>query len=263
MDDWRSYDLVARTYEDVHARLLADPARDLVTLTGVAAGDRVLDVGTGTGIAAEAAANAGGRPIGIDASVGMLAVAREHRPNIPVAAAHAIDLPFADGAFDAVLANFVLAHFAKVDTALFELIRVTRPEGTLGFTSWADGPDAFTETWTELVAAVVPNDLLEPTMAKAIPNHERFRRREGVEQALHDAGLRHVRTELVRYEWRYDRDAYVDGLGVWATGRFVREMLGEEGWAHFLERAKARFAQRFPDLLHDSREVIVAAGIRD
>jgi hypothetical protein len=140
---------------------------------------------------------------------------------------------------------------------------VTRPGGILGFSAWTDGRDAFTDTWRELVATVVPNDLLAPTMAKAIPNHDRFTRRSEVEQALHDAGLRHVRSEPVRYEWRYGREEYVDGLTVWATGRFVREMLGEQGWAEFLERVRTTFAERFPDPLHDSRDVVLAIGSKE
>jgi len=220
-------------------------------------------VGTGTGIGAEVACDLGAEVIGIDPSVGMLDVARAARPAIDVAAAQAIDLPFPNGRFDIVLGNFVLAHFAKVETALFELMRVTRSGGVIGFTCWADGRDAFTDAWRELVSTVVPDDMLGPTLTKAIPNHERFTRRSAVEQALHDAGLRHVRTEPARYEWRYGRDEYIDGLTVWATGRFVREMLGETGWEAFLSRVRAAFAERFPDPLHDTRDVLLAIGTKE
>ena len=123
-------------------------------------------------------------------------MARSTRPGIEFLAAQAIDLPFADGRFDVVLGNFVLAHFAKVETALFDIMRVTRPGGVIGFTTWTDGRDAFTDTWLEFVSTVVPDDLLAADACdKAIPNHDRFTRRAGVEEALLDAGLRHVRTE--------------------------------------------------------------------
>ncbi len=263
MDDWRSYDQVAETYERVHAPRLREPARDLLALAQVGEGARVLDLGTGTGVAAAEAqklVGPAGTVIGIDESLGMLRTARKARPAIPVAAAAAIDLPFRAGAFDAVIGNFVLAHFTKVDTALFDAVRVTKRGGRIGFSAWADGLDAFQETWLELVYQVVPKEMLEPSVANAIPNHDRFRRRDVVEQTMHDAGLRHVRTELTKYEWRYARDDYVEGLGTWAVGRFVHRMLGNAGWASLLERAKTTFADRFPDPLHDTRDVLLAVG---
>ena len=82
------------------------------------------------------------------------------------------------------------------------------------------------------------------------------------EEELLDAGLRHVRTEPKQYEWRYARDDYVDDLTVWATGRFVREMLGENDWAAFMERVRDTFAERFPDPLHDRRDVLLAVGTK-
>ncbi|HTG47379.1 MAG TPA: methyltransferase domain-containing protein [Actinomycetota bacterium] len=262
MDDWRSYDDVAVTYERIHAPRFADPARDLLALTGVTAGMRVLDVGTGTGVAAAIAAEGGADPTGVDASVGMLEVGRAAHPGLRLAAAEAIDLPFATGTFDAVVGNFVLAHFTKVDTALFDLVRVARPGGSLGFTTWADARDTFTDTWVALVSDVVPSELLDPSVADAVPNHERFKRREAVEEALHDAGLRHVRTEAAQYEWSYALDDYLDGLEVWALGRFVKEMLGD-GWEAFRAHARDVFASRFPDPLHDKRDVLLAVGTKE
>jgi ubiquinone/menaquinone biosynthesis C-methylase UbiE len=262
MEDWRSYDRVAETYARIHAPRLAEAGRDLVRLIGLGKGQVVLDIGAGTGAASGAALATGATVVAADPSTAMLAVARRDASELPMVAARAIDLPFRPGSFDAVIGNFVLAHFTKVDTALFDLIRVTRPGGRLGFSAWRDGMDAFTETWLELVTSVVPREMLEPSVARAIPNRDRFRRRTTLEQVLHDAGLSHVRTEQARYEWVYGRDEFVDGLTTWATGRFVRSMIGEAGWGPFMERAHATFAERFPDPLHDARDVLFVIGTK-
>ena len=97
MNDWRSYDEVAEAYEHVHAPRLAEVARDLVGFAEIGAGANVLDIGTGTGVAAQAAADAGARAVGIDPSIGMLEVGRRERPSIPFVAADTIDLPFRNG----------------------------------------------------------------------------------------------------------------------------------------------------------------------
>jgi ubiquinone/menaquinone biosynthesis C-methylase UbiE len=259
MPDWRSYDDVADVYARVHDPRYADPARDLVALAGVTDGAQVLDVGTGTGAVARAAVAAGGRVTGIDPSLGMLA---HVDGGLPVAAAEAIDLPFPDGAFDVVTGGFVLAHFARTETALFDMVRVTRPGGRIALSTWMDPLDAFGRAWLDLIQQVVPAELIGPSIDAAVPNRERFRRREVVEEVLHDAGLALVRTEPVVYEWSYGRDEYVEGLQTWATARFARGMLGEDRWGAFMDDARAAFAARFPDPLHDRRTVLLAVGTK-
>jgi ubiquinone/menaquinone biosynthesis C-methylase UbiE len=260
MVDWRTYDAVAATYDRIHAPRFADAARDLVASAGVAAGQRVLDVGSGTGVLADAVEAAGARAVGIDRSIAMLATGRGRRPGLRLVAAEAIDLPFRDRTFDAVLGNFVLAHFTKVDTALFDLRRVLRPNGRIGFTSWSDGQDAYQRAWLELVEGVIPRDMLAPAYGAAAPGHERFKRPQAVEEALRGAGFRNVRTERKRYQWTYARDDLVEGLGTWTVGRFVRNMLGESGWTSLMGRTRAAFAERFPDPLTDFRDVVLAVG---
>ena len=130
---WQPFASVAETYDRVRAPVHAPPARDLVDLVAPPQAGRVLDVGTGTGVAAELAAGAVGPEglvVGVDPSVPMLrqALPRHSR----VLAAQAIDLPFRDEIFDTVLANFVIAFFTRYETALFDMLRVLRRGGRLG-----------------------------------------------------------------------------------------------------------------------------------
>lgn len=262
MGDWRSYDDVAETYERVHAGRFAEVARDMLDMTGIPPDAAILDVGTGTGIAAQVAAARGASTVGIDHSLGMLSVGHRVRPDVRLVAARAIDLPFRNDAFDAAIGNFVLAHFTDYTTALFDILRTVRSGGRVAFSSWADGIDTYQATWRELIESVVPREMLAPAYAEAAPWHEKFRKRDATEAVLIDARLRHVRSEVMKYRWTYPLDDYLDGLEVWAIGRFVHEMLGEGGWEDFKARARSTFADRFPDPLNDFREVILAVGTK-
>jgi ubiquinone/menaquinone biosynthesis C-methylase UbiE len=260
MNDWRTYDEVAEAYERVHAPRLAEVARDLVAFAVIGEGTMVLDVGTGTGVAAQAADDVGAHAVGIDPSVAMLEVGRRERPSITLVAAQAIDLPFRNGGFEAVTGNFVLSHFRRPETALFDMMRVLKPGGRVALSSWSDVKDELQETWGELVGSVVPQEMLEPVWAAAAPGHARFADRQVVEQTLIDAKLRHVRTEKRRFQFQYTQEEYLAGQEIWATGRFVKEMLGDSGWPAFQARVRAAFAERFADPLNDFRDVILAVG---
>jgi hypothetical protein len=113
-----------------------------------------------------------------------------------------------------------------------------------------------------LVEAVVPRPILRPALAEALPWRERFRDRDALQEALTDTGLRTVRTEDRRYQFRYTLEEYVEGLSTWAVGRFVRSMLGPASFPSFLERAKRVFAERFADPVNDFREVAFVTGVK-
>ena len=263
LDDWRSYDDVADLYERTRAPIHEAPARDLVSRIEPPEGGRFLDVGTGTGVAAQAARAAVGSEglvVGIDPSVEMLRRAR--RRGVLTVAGEAIDLPFADGTFHAVSASFVIFLFQRYETGLFDMVRVLRPGGRLGVTTWANRNDEFAKTWRDTAESFTGPQLLRDAVARAAPWEERFSRPEALEQALRDAGLRPVEVERRQYRHTVAVEDYLQGRETSAMGRYLRATLGEALWDRFRERTREEFRRRFPDPLGDTSDVLIAVGTK-
>jgi ubiquinone/menaquinone biosynthesis C-methylase UbiE len=98
---------------------------------------RLLDVASGPGYVAGAAALLGASAFGVDFSPAMTLLARSRYPELPFMAGDAEELPFADGSFDSVVTNFGLLHLGQPEKALAEAHRVLRPGGRVAFTVWA------------------------------------------------------------------------------------------------------------------------------
>ncbi|GIE89474.1 demethylmenaquinone methyltransferase / 2-methoxy-6-polyprenyl-1,4-benzoquinol methylase [Actinoplanes regularis] len=98
---------------------------------GLRPGERVLDVGAGTGISTDELGRSGAFAVGADLSVGMLQAGRRVRPDVPLLAGDALRLPFPDATFDAVTISFALRNVVDTEAALREFGRVTRPGGRL------------------------------------------------------------------------------------------------------------------------------------
>jgi demethylmenaquinone methyltransferase/2-methoxy-6-polyprenyl-1,4-benzoquinol methylase len=94
-------------------------------------GQKVLDLGAGTGVSTEEMARSGAFAVGADLSLGMLRAGRLVRSAVPLLAADALALPFADATFDAVTISFALRNIVDVESALAEMARVTRSGGRL------------------------------------------------------------------------------------------------------------------------------------
>jgi SAM-dependent methyltransferase len=123
-------------YGRLTGRITARVADALLDAAGVGPGTCVLDVGCGPGHLCAAAAARGARPTGIDLADGMLAAARRNHPALEFRRADAEALPFADGAFDAALAAFVVNHLPRPEDAAAELRRVLAPGGRLAVAMW-------------------------------------------------------------------------------------------------------------------------------
>ena len=174
----------------------------------------MLDVGTGTGVGVEAAKNVGATAVGVDRSIAMLTVGHRQRPDLPLLAGQVIDLPFRDRTFDVVMGNFVLAHFAKVETALFDVRRVLRPNGRVGFTSWSDGKDAFQDDLARARGERRPAGHARAGIrGRPPPATSASSSPQAIEETLRQAGFRQVRTERRRYQWTYAARRARRGVG--------------------------------------------------
>ena len=97
---------------------------------------QLLDVGSGPGDLAAAAAERAADPVGIDVAPSMVRRAAMAHPGIPFRVGSFEAIPGGAGSFDAVVGNFVFNHVGRPGVALAEAHRVLRPGGRLALSTW-------------------------------------------------------------------------------------------------------------------------------
>lgn len=130
------WDDKALTYDRLTGRVTARVVEPLLDVAAVGRGARVLDLATGTGTIAAAAAARGATPVGVDLAEGMIDAARAGHPDLDFRRADAEELPFQDGAFNAVVAGFVFNHLPCPELAAAECARVLLPGGRIAVAVW-------------------------------------------------------------------------------------------------------------------------------
>jgi SAM-dependent methyltransferase len=234
-EDFKAFEIAgwderAGTYGALMARATRPAIEPLLEAAGVTAGARVLDVGTGPGHLAAAAAARGARVTGADLSEGMLAIARRRYPELDFVQADAEDLPFADGAFDAVIAAFVVNHLPEPERAAAEWARVG---GRVALAMW--GPE---EEVAHIGLPTAASAGLDPGFPPG-PSAARFADRDELARLLRSAGLTHVTVDDLRFDLHVSTfDAIWDGI----LGGTVR--------------VSARFVAATPDQRDQAREML-------
>lgn len=159
-DGWQLEGDSAEAYERYLVPGMFAPWADvLVEHAEVAPGDRVLDLGCGTGVVARRAAESvapDGAVVGLDLNEGMLdatkAASSDVRPAVDWRPGDATDLSFPDGSFDVVLSQQVLQFVPDPAAALSEMHRVLGPDGRLGVAVWR--PIRFNRTYMAVADAL-------------------------------------------------------------------------------------------------------------
>jgi SAM-dependent methyltransferase len=156
-------DLAAHPYDRHVGRYGSQLAAGLIEAAGIRGGDRVLDVGCGTGQLTQAlAATVGAENVAaIDPSAGVVEVCRARVPTADVRVASAEDLPFEDAEFDAVLAQLVVNLVDDPPGAVTEMARVARPGAPVAACVWDDYEMPLLRSFWEAARTAAPDELAE------------------------------------------------------------------------------------------------------
>ena len=140
------------------ARFLQPASDALADACGIGSGTTVLDVGAGTGNLALTAARRGAKVVATDLTPELLEIAKrrakEESLELEWQLADAEKLPFEDGGFDVVTSVFGAMFAPHASKVAEEMLRVTKPGGVVGFTSWAN--DGYTGRNLEMTTSYAP-----------------------------------------------------------------------------------------------------------
>ena len=119
----------ATLYDDKH-NFVAKYGEDVVQLLAPQQGERILDLGCGTGYLTHLIAQAGARVVGIDNSQAMIQRAQAAYPDLDFRVMSATDFYF-DAPFDAIFSNATLHWVLDKETAIDQIGQALRPGGRL------------------------------------------------------------------------------------------------------------------------------------
>jgi SAM-dependent methyltransferase len=202
----KSWGARATSYHQAFAALTGMVIEPLLDAAEVGPGLRVLDVCTGPGHVAAAAAARGATAVGLDVAEEMVSLARSLHPQATFVQGDAERLEFADGEFQAVVANFGVPHFGRPERAAAEFARVVAPGGRIALSTWdvpsvSRLPGIFYEAAQEVGAAPPPD--LPPG-----PPFFRFAADDEFTRLLTGAGLAEVGVRTVGFTYHFTGDLF-------------------------------------------------------
>lgn len=217
-----TYNLASTGYDQEAVRFFPLCAARLVELIGLQPGQRVLDVATGTGVAALEAARrvaTSGHVVGVDIATDMLKQAHKkvmaaHLTNVELREGDAERLSFADESFDAVTCSFGVFFLPDMQTGPQEWKRVVRKAGLVAISAF--GQTAF-QPLSDLFEARIRSYGVTFPVPRRPFSWQRLTSLEQCCRLLQEAGLERVegRAEQLGY---YLRSADEWWQVVWNSG---------------------------------------------
>lgn len=264
--------------EAIFDGIFAPVTEALLRTAGIGVGERLLDVGCGSGSLLEAAAAVGARAAGVDISPGMVEAARRRVPDAEVVVADAQSVAVADlpGApYDVVVSRFGVMFFEDPVQAFANLHAATGTDGRLVFACWrsqAENP-MFSLGTSVLAAHLDP----EPE-AEGAPGPSSLADPDHLRSVLTEAGWQQVRLTPFDFTCEYggagnegvERDGVEQRLRIvlsGSTSRQARERIearsGAAGWEAAVEEVRTTLrAEADPQgrLRHDAAVWLVEAS---
>ena len=183
--------------------------QEFVPWLGVRRDASWLDVGCGTGALTAAILDLAwpGRVTGVDTSQAFLEQARRNLPGADLRLGDAMALPSSAGAFDVTVSGLMLSHVSDPAGAAAEMVRVTRPGGTVGVYVWDADRYVTRHYWEAAAAAGAPRLDEDPRRRFPIASGR------AVADLMRNTGLREVQTRALEAWVRFETfDEYWQGL---------------------------------------------------
>jgi SAM-dependent methyltransferase len=206
-DGWQR---TAQGYHDYLGKLTRQTVAPLLDAAGAEPGARLLDVASGPGYVAAAAAERGAEALGLDFSSEQVALARRNYPAVEFREGDAENLLFEEGSFDAVTANFGMLHFPEPERAMAEARRVLRGGGRFGFTVWSTADKA--RGFGIITAAIEAHGDMDVPLPPG-PGFFRFSDAAECRRCLLGAGLTDPEVTEVPMTWKLpSADSLIDAI---------------------------------------------------
>lgn len=193
----------AGAYDDWFATITDQAINPILDSFGNLTQKRLLDVATGTGHIAAAAAKRGAEVQGLDFAAAMVERARSLHPGVTFREGDAEQLPYPDASFDAVTCGFGLLHMAHPELAIREAGRVLKHGGRYTFTGWCS-PDHGGQFFGMVGAAVQKHGTIDVPLPAAPPMF-RFADPAECERVLSAAGFAESSLTVLPLTWRTAR----------------------------------------------------------
>jgi len=195
------WERASASYMRNFSKITQQTAPAMLDAASVGEGTRVLDVCTGPGILAAAAAERGADAVGLDFSDAFVALASEIVPGAEFRQGDAHALPFDDNSFDAVVCGYGIIHLSDPETALKEMHRVLKPGGRIAVSVWEAAKP--TNGFGIMFGAIVAHGKTDVPLPHG-PDFFQFSSDSAMISALETAGFKDVASQGVEQTWQIE-----------------------------------------------------------